>query len=82
METDVGAIAEGQQILSGDDVMEAQFKLQEATENGEPPTINSPLGSPAESFNRLANGLNVSPCTNTVVMMTKNTIGSSRSASG
>ena len=36
METEVGAIAEGQQILSGDDVMEAQFKLQEATENGEP----------------------------------------------
>lgn len=36
METDVGAIAEGQQILSGDDVMVAQFKLQEATENGEP----------------------------------------------
>ena len=36
METEVGAIAEGQQILSGNDVMEAQFKLQEATENGEP----------------------------------------------
>ena len=36
METEVGAIAEGQQILSGDDVMVAQFKLQEATENGEP----------------------------------------------
>ena len=36
METEVGAIVEGQQILSGDEVMEAQFKLQEATENGEP----------------------------------------------
>ena len=36
METEVGAIAEGQHILIGDDVMEAQFKLQEATENGEP----------------------------------------------
>ncbi|MDO8772193.1 MAG: hypothetical protein Q7K57_26530, partial [Burkholderiaceae bacterium] len=36
METEVGAIDEGPQILSGNDVMEAQFKLQEATENNEP----------------------------------------------
>lgn len=36
METEVGAIAVGQQILSGNDVLEAQFKLQGATENGEP----------------------------------------------
>ena len=36
METEVGAIDEEPQILSGNDVMEAQFKLQEATENDEP----------------------------------------------